>query len=255
MLETLRLSWLVTVRNLVIYRKNFWLNASPIFMDPAMYLLALGLGLGAYVNDLDGLSYARYTAPGLAVSTALYTAFFELSYGFYVRYEFESIYKAMMTTPIGPVEIVLGEFVWVGIKGLFMVSCVSIFFTLFGLIPLYALPLMPVLGFLTGLCCGALGLLSSAMVKNINTFQTIHSGIINPMFFFSGVFFPVADLPTPLQWIANLSPVYHGVHLAQVTCRQGYQLDALLYHGSALLILAAVFIPLAVRKAYPKLYS
>ena len=98
---SLRLAWCVVVRNWVVYRKDFLANISPTLADPALMMVALGMGLSPFIGSIHGLSYAQFLAPGMAATTVLFTAFFECSYGFYVRMTFESVFKAMLTTPIG----------------------------------------------------------------------------------------------------------------------------------------------------------
>src|SRR4051812_35549728 len=126
MLETLKLSFHIVRRNWWVYRKDLIANISPTIADPAFMILSLGVGLGSFVAEVHGHTYLQYLAPGLAVSTAMFTAFFETSYGFYIRMTFENIFKAMLTTPIGVNELVVGEFIWVALKGALMVSCVSV---------------------------------------------------------------------------------------------------------------------------------
>lgn len=216
MLESFLLSLHLVRRNWTVYRKDFLANVSPTVAEPAFMILSLGVGLGAFVNQLDGRSYLAYLAPGLAVSTALFTAFFETSYGFFVRMTYENIFKAMLTTPIGVSEIVIGEFLWVCLKGAFMVLGVSIVLMGFGLFPNpWNLLLAPWVGVLMALPLGAIGLLSTCYVKNINQFQTVYSFLISPLYFFSGIFFPIDKMPESLQWAAKALPLSHGVALSQ----------------------------------------
>src|SRR5207244_2050544 len=119
--------------------------------------------------------------------TALFTAFFESSYGFFVRLTYENIFTALMTTPIGPREILAGEFIWVGLKGLVMSTAVGLVLVAFQTVEPTFLYLLPVLGCLVGLACGAIGLLATAFVRNINQFQTVYALLISPMFFLSGI--------------------------------------------------------------------
>ena len=115
-LLSLRLAWHVVVRNWTVYRKDFLANISPTLADPALMLTALGVGLSPFIGKIGTLSYAEYLAPGMVATTVLFTAFFECSYGFYVRMTFENVFKAMLTTPIGVREVVIGEFLWVFIR-------------------------------------------------------------------------------------------------------------------------------------------
>ena len=236
MRETLALSLQIVRRNWMVYRKDLLANLSPTLTDPAFMVLSLGVGLGAYVNQVGGRGYLAYLAPGLAVATALFTAFFETSYGFFVRMTFEGVFKAMLTTPIGVREIALGEFLWVGLKGGLMVLGVSGALWAFGLFADWRLLLLtPLLGLLVAVPLGALGLMAACLVRNINQFQTVYSFLISPLYFFSGIFFPVEQMPRGLAQIARALPLYHGVRLSQAVFWNEGMADAWRYHAPVLL--------------------
>ncbi|MEN0059935.1 MAG: ABC transporter permease, partial [Bdellovibrio sp.] len=210
-MESLVLCLHITRRNWIVYKKDFIANLSPTVADPALVLVSLGLGLGAFITNVEGMTYMQFLAPGLTVATALFTSFFESSYGFYVRMSYENVYKAMLTTPIGVREVVVGEMIWVGIKGAIMAVGVAIVLALFGLMnnP-WLIPAMSSVGFLVGLSCGAMGLLSSALVHNINQFQTVYSFLIAPLYFLSGIFFPISEMHPVVKWAAEFFPLIHG---------------------------------------------
>lgn len=241
MTETLRLSWNVVVRNWTVYKKDFLANISPTIADPSLIMVSLGLGLGTFIQDINGLSYLAFLAPGLAATTALFTSFFETSYGFYVRMTYESVFKAMLTTPIGPREIVIGEYIWNFIKGALMAMGVTIVLFFFGLVPnLYILPAATLVGGLTALPCAALGLLACTYVKNINQFQTVYSFLIAPIYFLSGVFFPIEPMPKLFQMLIQISPFTHGVRLMQLLFWERLTLNDVLWHGGMLCAFALV---------------
>ena len=83
-----------------------------IVVEPFVVLAAIGFGLGAYVGDIGDLSYAEYLAPGLIASYAMFHATFDSTYGAYMRMDSHHVYEAMLFTPIGPSDIVLGEAMW-----------------------------------------------------------------------------------------------------------------------------------------------
>jgi len=254
MLESISLSWHITRRNWTVYKKDFIANISPTFADPLFFILSLGFGLGAFIPQVGGRTYLQFLAPGLAVSTAMMTSFFETSYGFYVRMTFENVYKAMLTTPINPREVLVGEFIWVALKGACMCLGVTLVFVAFGLVnDLRLLPLALWIGALVALGCGAIGLLASSYVRNINQFQTVYSFFISPLFFFSGIFFPIEQLPAPALWIAYAFPLAHGVKLAQAIYWNVNVGEALVVHSAALIAQAAILGVLAVRSMSRKL--
>ncbi len=255
MREFFILSWRVSMRHWAIYRKDFFANVLPTLVDPALFIVVFGYWLGAYITELHGMTYLTYMAPGIAATTALFTAYFESSYGFYVRLVYENIFKALMTTPIGPHEILAGEFIWVALKGAIMAGLVSLVLLAFGVVKPDYLWLMPVMGILVGLSCGAMGLVATGYVRNMNQFQTVYALLISPMFFVSGVFYPIDQMPRALQYVCYLSPLYHGVRLSQSALwAKDVALDWAI-HGGALIALTAVLMVWAWKKIYPKLYA
>jgi lipooligosaccharide transport system permease protein len=236
-MEFIRLCFHITLRNWTVYKKDLIANISPTVADPALIMVSLGLGLGSYVTQVEGMTYMQYLAPGLTVATALFTSFFESSYGFYVRMTYENVFKAMLTTPIGIKEIVFGELFWVGLKGGLMAVGVAIVLAAFNMMTnLYYIPVLFVVGFLVAVPCGAMGLLATAMVRNINQFQSVYSFIIAPLYFLSGIFFPIDQMVRPVQIAAEFFPLIHGVRLAQALFWDKGIGQAFAYSGSLLVI-------------------
>lgn len=252
---SLRLGWHVVVRNWVVYKKDFVANISPTLADPALLLTSLGMGLSPFIGDINGLSYAQYLAPGMVATTALFSAFFDSSYGFYVRMTFESIFKAMLTTPIGVREVVIGEFLWSAVRAGMMGASVGLVLAVLGLLPNpWALLVFPFIAATLAIPCAAIGLLAAGFVRNMNQFQTVYSFLIAPIFYLSGVFFPFDDRSL-LGTIVNISPFYHGVRLAQITAwGRGSALEFAL-HLAALLFFAVTLGLWASRRIRRKLIT
>ncbi|MBX2995251.1 MAG: ABC transporter permease [Bdellovibrionaceae bacterium] len=256
MLESLRLCFHITLRNWTVYKKDLIANISPTVADPALILISLGLGLGGYLTNVEGMTYMQYLAPGLTVATALFTSFFESSYGFYVRMTFENVFKAMLTTPIGVEEIVFGELIWVALKGAVMAICVAVVLAICGFMANpWLIPALGVVGFLVALPCGAMGLLATAYVRNINQFQTVYSFLIAPLYFLSGIFFPIDQMAAPVRIVADFFPLIHGVRLAQSLFWDKGIFDAFAYSGTILLVQSAVLCAWSYSKIRKKLVS
>jgi lipooligosaccharide transport system permease protein len=237
---SLKLAWWVVIRNWVVYRKDFLANISPTLADPALMLTALGMGLSPFIGSIHGLSYSQYLAPGMVATTVLFTAFFECSYGFYVRMTFQSVFKAMLTTPIGTPEVVLGEFIWVSIRAALMAGGVGMVLALLRLLPNpWAVFLFPLVGGMLAIPCGAIGLLASSYVRNINQFQTVYSFLIAPMYFISGTFFPLGDRPI-LGAIVQISPFFHGVSLLQMAAWNQFSPERIWYHLGFVFVYALI---------------
>lgn len=229
-----RLGWHVVVRNWMVYRKDFLANISPTLADPALILGSLGMGLSPFIGEIGGRSYAAFLAPGMIATTALFTSFFESSYGFFVRMTFESVFKAMLTTPIGVNHVVLGEFMWVFVRAGLMALGVSLVLLALGLLPNpWSILVCPLIAGFLSMPCAAIGLLAAAWVRNINQFQTVYSFLIAPIFYLSGVFFPVAE-GSLLSAVVQFSPFYHGVKLLQFTVWGEFPMGEILWHASML---------------------
>lgn len=249
-------SWLVAHRNWTVYKKDFIANTSPTLADPALIMISLGLGLGGFVAEIKGMSYMQFLAPGLTIATALFTSFFESSYGFYVRMTYENVFKAMLTTPLGVREVVFGELLWVGLKGAIMAFGVALVLSIFGFMQNPALiPLTAVVGFFVAVPCGAIGLLATGWVNNINQFQSVYSFLIAPLFYLSGIFFPFDQIIAPIRWAAELFPLIHGVRMAQAVFWNENIASVFAVHGGILCLQIAILGWLSLKLIQKKLVS
>jgi len=120
----------VWYRHMRVYTKNLISNGFPTFLEPLLFLAGIGLGLGRYVTDsMEGLKYMEFLGTGLLVTASMYTAAFECTFGTFIRLEFEKVYDGMLAAPITASNLIIGEVLWVGTKGLFFsfsVLCVQI---------------------------------------------------------------------------------------------------------------------------------
>ena len=133
---------------------------------------------------------------------------------------------------------------------------VYVFLSLFGLAPgLLWAPLAALLGGLTSLPCAALGLLSSSFVRNINQFQTVYSFLIAPIYFLSGVFFPIEPMPTLFQNLVQISPFAHGVRLMQLMFWHQLTWRAVLWHGGILCLFSLALGLWSAKRIHAKLIA
>lgn len=207
----IRVVWL---RYFAIYRKDIRFGLTTTFVEPVLYLLSFGYGLGTMVGaiQVDGLSltYRQFIFAGIAAQTVLFQGFFEAAYGSFVRMYYQRIYQAMAMTPITLSEVLWGELLWDATKGTIAATAVLLIGAVTGdFRPLGALAALPV-AFLCAFLFGALGLLSAAVSASIDEISYPQFLFIFPMFLFCGVFFPLSQLPGWLQtavWALPLTPV------------------------------------------------
>jgi len=205
----------VWYRHFRVYTKNLVSNGLPPFLEPLIFLAGIGLGLGKYISTMDNMPYIEFLATGLLVSTAMFTAAFECSYGTFLRLEFDKVYDGMLAAPITVGNLFTGEILWAGTKGFFFSAAVLTVMSFFGVLPLPWSLFAPIVGFITGIMFSSLSLLITSFIKSINHLNFYFTGIISPMFFFSGIVFPVSTLPPALRPVAEIFPLTHAVFLVR----------------------------------------
>ena len=198
-------------RNFLYFKKTWLVSLFWIVLEPVIYLGAIGLGLGAFVNNMGGMSYIEFFFPALLCTTAMLVAFFEGTYGNYTKLTHQRTYATIMLTRVGPEEIVAGELLWAASKGFFGVLGVTVVAIFFGLIDtpkiLLALPVL----FLLSCLFSCIGMIFTSIARNYDSFIYSTSGLIVPMSLLSGTYFPLEQLPTTLRYVAYLFPLTHAV--------------------------------------------
>jgi lipooligosaccharide transport system permease protein len=200
----------VARRNALVYFGSWKSNIFPPMLEPVLWLFAIGYGLGRFIEDIDGQSYILFIAPALLAIEAMNAAFFECSYGSFVRMHYQKTYQAITATPLNLDDVVLGEFLWAagkaGLQGVIVLAVLLAF----GLVqtPLLALaiPVVIVVAFLFA----AIGILTSAVAPGFDTFNYPMYLYITPQFFLSGTFFPLSEFPTTFQYVAYTLPLTHA---------------------------------------------
>jgi len=213
----------VWYRHVRVYTKNLVSNGLPPFLEPLLFLAGVGLGLARYITQsMEGLSYIEFLGTGLLVTAAMFTAAYECTFGTFIRLEFEKVYDGMLAAPITVNDLIIGEILWAGTKGVFFTFAVLTVLAAFRIIHLPQGLLAPLVGFLTGVMFATLSLWITSFVKTIQHFNFYFTGIISPMFFFSGVVFPVSDLPPQVRFLAELLPLTHCVRLSRAVSIGAY---------------------------------
>jgi len=197
-------------RNRDVFFK-LWHSEAPGFVaEPIIILLAMGFGLGAYVGLVDGQKYMEFIAPGIIASYAMFSATFECTYGSFVRMEYQKTYDAIIATPLGVEDVTAGEIFWGATRSFMTGTVILAIAALFGLVHSPWALGIPVVAFLEGIMFGAVAILFTSIVPSIYSFNYYFTLFVTPMFFFSGVFFPLTSFPDIVQtlsWIAPLTPV------------------------------------------------
>ena len=225
---------------------RLWHSEAPGFIaEPILILVAMGLGLGAYVGLVDGQSYIEFIAPGIIASYAMFSASFECTYGTFVRMEYQRTFDAIIATPLSVEDVIAGEIFWGATRSLMTGTVILAIAAAFQLVHSPWALLIPPVCFLEGVMFASIALLFTSLAPAIYTFNYYFTLFITPMFFFSGVFFPLSSFPQIVQtlsWIIPLTPV---VHVTRALVSGELHLS-LLWALAIMVAVAAVFFSLAL---------
>ncbi|MDQ6618555.1 MAG: ABC transporter permease [Pseudomonadota bacterium] len=215
-LPDLSLRWApVWRRNLLVWRKLAIASVLGNIADPLLYMLALGFGIGAYVPQMDGMPYIAFIGTGMVCQSAMFTASFEGMYSAFSRMFIQRTWDAIINAPISLDDVVFAEWIWCGTKAVISSTAILAVITALGYAHTWhALWMLP-LGFLIGLGFGSFGLIMTALAQGYDFFTYFFTLVLTPTLLLSGVYFPVAQMPAPLQVIASLLPLKHAIDIAR----------------------------------------
>jgi len=227
------------------YRRTFRASLFSSFGIPLLFLTAMGLGLGGYVDRtpdaaLAGLTYLQFLAPGLLAATVMQSGSFEATFPILGGLQWNKVYHAMFATPIRARDVALGNIAWITIRLTLVATVFTAIIVLFGgaRSPLVVLAIPTAV--LTGLAFATPIAAYTATQRRPDKFAQLFRFGITPLFLFSGTFFPIASLPPVVQPIAWLSPLWHGVEVCRALSlgTVGDQLPLVIVHLGILATLA-----------------
>ena len=238
--------------------RRTWVAFVSGFFEPIFYLLALGQGLGSLVGSVEGpggvpISYAAFIAPGLLAASAMNGAVFDSTYNVFFKLKYARLYDAMLATPLGPIDIALGEIGWALIRGglyaLAFLTALAGFGLLVSWWALLALPAALVIAF----AFAAVGMAATSFMRSWQDFDLV-ALVILPMFLFSTTFYPITVYPRWLQMIIECLPLYHAVELMR-GLTTGVVGPALLGHLAYFAVMILIGVALAARRLKALLLS
>jgi lipooligosaccharide transport system permease protein len=207
----------VFIRNWLVYKRIWHRSIFFGFLQPFMFLSAMGIGMGTLLANnpkaFGDLTYLEFLGPGLLAASAMQLATFESTYPIMNKIMWGRNYEAMLSTPVGIRSIVLGELGWTAFRIGSLAAVFLVVLWLFGIVrtPLAILAVPSAM--LIGVAFSACLIAFTATQKNDVGFSAIFRFVINPLFLFSGTFFPLTNLPEPLRAVAWATPLFHGVEL------------------------------------------
>jgi lipooligosaccharide transport system permease protein len=206
---------MIVVRSSLASR-TVWLAFVSGFFEPLFFLVAMGQGLGSLVGEVAGpageLSYSAFIAPGLLAASAMNGAVYDATFSFFIKLKYAKLYDAVLATPLGPVDIALGEIGWALIRGgMYAVAFLSIMLATGLIFSPWALLALPAALFVA-FAFASIGIAATTFMRSWQDFDLVQLAVL-PMFLFSATFFPLSVYPPALQWLVQAFPLYHAVTL------------------------------------------
>lgn len=203
-------------RNLVAATK-FWKVIVTGFFEPVFYLLAIGVGIGALIGDLELpggqiVAYTAFVAPALMATSAMNGAVLETTFNIFFRLKFAKVYEGILTTPMTTRDIAIGEIGWALFRGVLYSIVFLVMLVVMGLTDTWWSVLTVPAAFMVGFAFGGMGLAACTYMRSWQDFDLVTLATM-PMFLFSATFFPIDVYPPALQAIVRISPLYHGNEL------------------------------------------
>ncbi len=213
-----RRSFRMVERNLLVY-KHGWMVIFSGFFEPLFYLLSIGIGLGSLVPDVGGVSYTAFVAPGLLASSCMNGAITDGFFNIFFKLHFQKTYDGILASPMRVPDVAFGEMLWALSRG--SIYAVGFLIVVLGLGYVRAEPILlsgwavvalPA-AILVSASFSAMALCVTSFVQKVEQFDIVMGLGVMPMFLFSGIFFPVTQVPATFAWLFHLVPLFHAVEL------------------------------------------
>ena len=207
----------LTERNVVGHARTWPVLLTGV-LEPFLYLLSIGIGVGALVGDVSyagrSVPYETFVASGMLATAAMNGAVFDTTFNFFIRLKYAKLYDAVLSTPLEPRDVALGEITWALLRGTFYSLAFLVTMAVFGLTESWWAVLALPTTILIGAAFAAVGLAASSFMRSFLDFDFINLAIM-PMFLFSGTFFPLEQYPDAVADVVRFTPLYQGVALCR----------------------------------------
>lgn len=240
---------------LVRYRRLWRATIVTGVVNPVLFLAGIGLGLGAVVDAsassadaLGGVRYAVFLAPGLLAAAVMQTATVEATWPVLGAVKWDRQYEAQVATPLRVRDLLAGHLAFMAFRSLVTAVLFTAAMVLFGAVTSWTVLLAVPAAVLVGMAFAAPLAAYSVGLDSDGGFAAVQRFLINPMFLFSGTFFPVAQLPAVVRPLAWATPLYHGVELCRSLALGTAQPGWMLLHGGVLVACATIGAVVAHRR-------
>jgi len=211
-------------------------------IQPALWLILFG-NLFARGNVVTGYSYIAFMTAGVVVMTVFNGA---LSGGMEILFDRESgMLQRLITAPISSSTILTSRFAFVLV--LTSVQTLLILLVAASLVVQIAsgtagLLLILMVGILLGIGITALSMALAFGLQGHSQFFSIIGFLSLPLIFASNALAPLANMPSWLQWIAQLNPMTYAISSVRALILQGFDWGLLVSMGGIITAFDALMV-------------
>ncbi|WP_047867868.1 ABC transporter permease [Nocardiopsis sp. RV163] len=226
----------VVAREWILYGQSWRATTFAAVVEPTLYLLCFGFGMGALIGTLAGYSYIDFLGTGIVAVSVLFQSMMPGVINTFIKRRFLHTYEGILAAPVDVRELVTGEALWLAMRsGVY--GCVPLLVAVgFGLRPGPGMLLVPLIAFLSGFAFALFGIWISALINSVRSMDYVFSGLFTPLFLVAGTFFPLTELPDWVQNAAMVNPLYHSVELIRGVVFGGIGAGPALFHLGVLLV-------------------
>ena len=235
-------------RGMAAIRSNRGIIFLSGFLEPVLFLTSFGLGVSPMISGIEAeqvgmagqgtISYAAFIAPALLAVAAMNGAVFDSTWNVFFKLKITKLYRTMMSTSLGPVDVAVGEICLALFRGgLYALGFLGVLLSA-GLISPLAAVLMWFTALLIALGFACVGMAFTSFMKRFQQMDWMTMALM-PMFLFSATLFPIDVYPAGVQWVIQALPLWHGVELMRDIAFWSFSAMSLVHVGYYLVMIAA----------------
>ena len=240
-------------RNFLVWKKLALPSMIGNLLDPLFYMLALGYGLGSFIDEINNISYIAFIATGTVCYGTLNSATFEILYSTFSRMHVQKSWDAILITPVRMIDIVNGEILWATTKSVLSGSAIMLVMFALNILSLKQMFFIFPLIILIGITFSCMGFVITSVSKSYDFFMYYFTLVITPMLLISGVFFPTEKMPIIIQKVSEFLPLKNAIDI--VRCIVFDQSSNLLKNFFILILISLVCYILTIKILRKRLYN
>ncbi|KNC19683.1 ABC transporter [Arthrobacter sp. RIT-PI-e] len=248
----------VIARGLLATRSSNWMIMVSGFFEPVLYLLSMGVGLGALVGTVAGpdgqeISYAAYIAPALLAVSAMNGAVYDSTWNVFFKMNFAKLYQGMLYTSLGPLDVAIGEIFLALLRGALYATGFTAVMGLMGLLTTPVALLMIPAAVVVAFGFASFGMGITSFMKTFQQMEWVNF-VMLPMFLFSATFYPLSVYPQGIQWFIQALPLWHGVELLRQISVASFSTATLIHlaYFLVMIVVGMLLTTLRLRKLFLK---